>query len=72
MLLASATCLLFFVIFLACAVFDLQRSHGVVAEYFGFAFPQPPGRFAAMAFASLVPGLLFAGHAVYSKLWARS
>ena len=72
MLLASAACFSMCILFLLGAAIDIRLVHAALEAYFGLAFPQPPGRFAAMALASAIPGTLFVLHAAVSKLWWRS
>ena len=71
MLLASAACFLMCLLFLVGAAIDINLLHRAPDVYFGLGFPQPPGRFAAMALASASPRFLFALHAAFSKLSAR-
>jgi hypothetical protein len=60
------------ILFLVGAAIDISLFHRAPDAYFGFAFPQPPGRFAAMALAGAIPGFLFAFHAAFSRLSPRS
>jgi hypothetical protein len=69
MLAASGLCFLLCLLFLIGGAIDVHLSQGKeFTPYFGLAFPQPPGRFAAMSMMCAIPGFLFGLHAGYSKL----
>jgi hypothetical protein len=73
MLIASGACFLMGLLFALGGTIDVHLSEGKeLAAYFGLAFPQPPGRFAAMSLMCALPGLLFALHAAYSKIRQRN